>query len=70
MGIDQYPPVPAPTAAPEDTIYNIVEQRPTLLGCKNVGGSNEEKEKCLQEKKRALIYSNLEYPVEVRENKN
>lgn len=63
------PPPPPPPPEPEvDEIFQVVEQMPRFPGCEDMGGSNDEKKACADQKMLEFIYKNIRYPAIAREN--
>ncbi|MFT5833452.1 MAG: TonB family protein, partial [Cognaticolwellia sp.] len=60
-------PKPKPREENVEQIFQVVEQMPRFPGCEDLF-SEEEKQKCSQEKLLAYIYQNLKYPNTAREN--
>ena len=73
--IDVNKPMPKPKPKPKpkprreivDEVFQVVEQMPRFPGCEELF-SEEEKQKCSQEKLLEYIYQNLQYPNSAREN--
>lgn len=63
---DTVPPVVFMHSADNKVVYKEVDQMPIFPSCKDLEGSQEEKESCSKEKMLELIYTNIRYPKEAR----